>query len=124
MKNTTYKTLALATATVAIAALTGCFTPKTQLSPTDNPNPKSWIVMQTNEHDAVLQPAAAGTAPESTDMKARVILVDRSYRLLEVMYEDGHTQSFKIPLPDTMDTVTRGDNVLVRPGSVPVSKGA
>jgi len=122
MKAMTRKLLALASATLALPLLSGCWTPMTQLPPTDSANPpKNWLVMETAKDAAVLQLRSEGMSPDPALAKARVILVDRSYRLLVLMFEDRHTQTFKVALPDTMQNVSRGDYALVREWKEPAS---
>ena len=67
----------------------------------------------------VLSGAAKGGPPAGTmlateDFNARVIGVDRSYRLLKLEYADGRTKQFKVPLPFTLENVQKGDDVVVR----------
>jgi hypothetical protein len=85
-----------------------------------------WILLDMGDKTGTLQPVPDQTVPQTTDVKARVITVDRSYRMLKVMFDDGHVQEFKVPMPDTLENVCRGDDVLVRAGGVPVvpAKGA
>jgi hypothetical protein len=56
----------------------------------------------------------AGTLLATQDFTARVIKVDRSYRLLTLEYADGKTRTFKVPMPFTLEHVTEGDSVIVR----------
>jgi hypothetical protein len=50
----------------------------------------------------------------TTDARAKVATVDRSYRLFKVEYADGSKKEFKVPLPDTLLGVQKGDEVIVR----------
>ena len=50
----------------------------------------------------------------TTDAQAKVTKVDRSYRLLTVVYADGTKKQFKVPLPDTLMNVQKGDEAVVR----------
>ncbi len=51
---------------------------------------------------------------QTTDTSAKVTKVDRSYRLMTVEYANGSTKEFKVPLPDTLIGVQKGDTVVVR----------
>ena len=60
-----------------------------------------------------------GTQPgevvlQTTDSSGKVTKVDPSYRLLTVQYADGSTKQFKVPLPNTLENVQKGDAVVVR----------
>ncbi len=57
---------------------------------------------------------AANVVLQTTDTRARVLGVDRSYRLLKLEYEDGSTKEYKFPLPDTLENIQKGDEALVR----------
>ncbi len=57
---------------------------------------------------------AANVVLQTTDTRARVLGVDRSYRLLKLEYEDGSTKEYKFPLPDTLENIRKGDEALVR----------
>ena len=84
----------------------------------------TWLLVKLEKHhDAILQPMQAGTPAGAMDVHGRVMTVDTSYRLLKVIYEDGHWDEFKIELPETLDTVQRNDNVIVRAGP-PMSSGS
>ena len=74
---------------------------------------------QTDTGTAVVEAKQPGMAMQRTDTEARVMLVDRSYRLLTLLYTDGHTQTFKVALPDTLQRVLRGDSVVFRASSGP-----
>ncbi len=50
----------------------------------------------------------------TTDARAKVLNVDRSYRLLKLEYEDGSTKEYKFPLPDMLENIQKGDEALVR----------
>ena len=50
----------------------------------------------------------------TTDVQAKVYSVDRSYRLLRLQYPDGNKIEYKIPLPDTLLGVEKGDEAVVR----------
>ena len=52
---------------------------------------------------------------QTTDARARVTKIDRSYRLLTVEYANGGTKDFKVPVPRaTLKKVQKGDEVMVR----------
>ncbi len=60
-----------------------------------------------------------GTQPgevvlQTTDSPGKVTKVDPSYRLLTVKYADGSTKQFKVPLPNTLENMQKGDAVVVR----------
>ncbi len=57
---------------------------------------------------------AANVVLQTTDARAKVLNVDRSYRLLKLEYEDGRTKEYKFPLPDTLENIQKGDEALVR----------
>ena len=63
-------------------------------------------------------PAEAGQPASvvlmTTDSRAKVYNVDRSYRLLKLEYADGSRKEFKVPLPDTLVDVQKGDEAVVR----------
>jgi len=48
------------------------------------------------------------------DMSARVIMADRSYRMLTLKYANGQVKTFKVPLPFTLEHVAVGDDVVMR----------
>ena len=50
----------------------------------------------------------------TTDTGAKVFSVDRSYRLLRLEYGDGSRKDYKVSLPDTLEDVQKGDEVVVR----------
>jgi len=50
----------------------------------------------------------------TTDAQAKVFSVDRSYRLIRLQYADGSRTEYKVPLPDTLEDVQKGDDVVVR----------
>lgn len=67
----------------------------------------------------LLHGAAKGAQPggmmvATHDYSARVIVADRSYRILKLKYADGSIKTFKVPLPYTLDHVVVGDDVVVR----------
>jgi hypothetical protein len=66
----------------------------------------------------VTGPAEAGQPGSvlltTTDSRAKVINVDRSYRLLKLEYADGSRQEYKVALPDTLLDVQKGDEAVVR----------
>jgi len=66
----------------------------------------------------VTGPAEAGRPASvvlmTTDSRAKVVNVDRSYRLLKLEYADGSRKEFKIPMPDTLVDVQKGDEAVVR----------
>ena len=51
---------------------------------------------------------------QTTDVQAKVYSVDRSYRLLKLQYADGSRKEYKVSLPDTLENVAKGDEVVVR----------
>ena len=57
---------------------------------------------------------AASVVLHTTDARAKVINVDRSYRLLKLEYADGSRKEYKVPLPDTLENVAKGDEAVVR----------
>jgi hypothetical protein len=50
----------------------------------------------------------------TTDSHAKVINVDRSYRLLKLQFDDGSRKEYKVALPDTLLDVQKGDEAIVR----------
>ena len=50
----------------------------------------------------------------TTDSRAKVINVDRSYRLLKLEYADGSRKEYKVKMPDTLENVAKGDEAVVR----------
>jgi hypothetical protein len=66
----------------------------------------------------VTGPAAAGQPAsvvlQTTDIRAKVYSVDRSYRLLRLEYADGSLKEYKVALPDTLENVEKGEEVVVR----------
>ncbi len=56
----------------------------------------------------------ASVVLQTTDSRAQVLNVDRSYRLLKLEYEDGSKKEYKFPLPDTLENIEKGDKALVR----------
>lgn len=56
----------------------------------------------------------ASVVLQATDARAKVINVDRSYRLLKLEYADGSRKEYKVPLPDTLENIQKGDVALVR----------
>jgi hypothetical protein len=56
----------------------------------------------------------ASVVLETTDSRAKVINVDRSYRLLKLQYADGSRKEYKVALPDTLLGVQNGDEAVVR----------
>ncbi len=63
--------------------------------------------------------SAEGGQPSSvrlatTDTRAKVFQLDRSYLMLKLEYGDGSKKEFKIPLPNTLENVQKGDEVVVR----------
>jgi hypothetical protein len=62
-------------------------------------------------------PEAGQTASvvlQTTDSRAKVYSVDRSYRLLRLEYPDGSRKEYKVALPDTLEDVEKGDEAVVR----------
>ena len=51
---------------------------------------------------------------QTTDARAKVFNVDRSYRLLRVQFADGSRIEYKVDLPNTLLGVQKGDEVVVR----------
>jgi hypothetical protein len=67
----------------------------------------------------LIQGAAKGANPAGVmvttiDMSARVIMADRSYRMLTLKYANGQVKTFKVPLPFTLEHVAVGDDVVLR----------
>jgi len=58
------------------------------------------------------QPASVVLA--TMDVRAKVLSVDHSYRLLRLEYADGSRKEYKVALPDTLENVEKGDEVVVR----------
>lgn len=56
----------------------------------------------------------AGVLTTTSDTSARVLLADRSYRILKLKYADGRVKTFKVPLPFTLEHVAVGDDVVLR----------
>ena len=56
----------------------------------------------------------ASVVLQTTDVRAKVFRVDRSYRLLRLEYADGSRKEYKAALPDTLENVEKGDEVVVR----------
>jgi len=56
----------------------------------------------------------AGVMVTTIDMTARVIMADRSYRMLTLKYANGQVKTFKVPLPFTLEHVAVGDAVVMR----------
>jgi hypothetical protein len=50
----------------------------------------------------------------TTDSRAKVYNVDRSYRLLRLEYADGSRKEYKVALPDTLENIEKGEEVVVR----------
>lgn len=46
---------------------------------------------------------------------ARVLVADRSYRVLTVQYPNGQTDAFKVGLRTPMKDIEAGDAVVIRP---------
>lgn len=46
--------------------------------------------------------------------EARVLVVDPSYRLLTVLYPNGGTETFKVPLRTRISDIEAGDSVTIR----------
>jgi hypothetical protein len=117
MKKLKLNTSLLASTAISLLLLTGCWTePRQKVAAMSSANfSRSWYVAQTTKSDAVVQPKPDGMISEPTDREGKVLLVDRSYRLLTVLYTNDESQTFKVPLPDTLDTVNQGDPVVVRP---------
>ena len=73
----------------------------------------------TTETGVLIQGAATGANPAGVmvttiDMSARVIMADRSYRMLTLKYANGRVKTFKVPLPFTLEHVAVGDDVVMR----------
>ena len=73
----------------------------------------------TTETGVLIQGAAKGANPAGVmvttiDMSARVIMADRSYRMLTLKYANGRVKTFKVPLPFTLEHVAVGDDVVMR----------
>jgi hypothetical protein len=56
----------------------------------------------------------AGLFVSTTDVSARVIIADRSYRMLTLKYANGKVKTFKVPLPFTLEHVAAGDELVMR----------
>ena len=65
-------------------------------------------------HGAAKGANPAGVMVTTIDMSARVIMADRSYRMLTLKYANGQVKTFKVPLPFTLEHVAVGDNVVMR----------
>jgi hypothetical protein len=65
-------------------------------------------------HGAAKGANPAGVMVTTIDMSARVIGVDRSYRLLTLKYANDRVKTFKIPLPYTLENVVVGDDLVLR----------
>ena len=61
-------------------------------------------------HGAAKGANPAGVMVTTIDMSARVIMADRSYRMLTLKYANGQVKTFKVPLPFTLEHVAVGDN--------------
>jgi hypothetical protein len=59
-------------------------------------------------------PGVAGTVA----VDARVLAVDRSYRLLTLQYPDGQSERFKVPVGTKLEQMEAGDSVVIRPVAV------
>lgn len=67
------------------------------------------------EYLTVYVPPANDVAMRGRSPDARVLIVDRSYRLLTVQYPSGRTETFKIRLRTPMNGIEAGDAVAIRP---------
>jgi len=56
----------------------------------------------------------AAVVLQTTDARGKVTQLDRSYRLVRVEYANGSTREYKVPLPDTLENVQKGEEVVVR----------
>ena len=56
----------------------------------------------------------ASVVLQTTDVRAKVFSVDRSYRLLRLEYADGSRKEYKVALPDTLENIEKGEEVVVR----------
>ena len=56
----------------------------------------------------------ASVVLQTTDARAKVLNVDRSYRLIKLEYADGSRKEYKVALPDTLLDVQKGDEAIVR----------
>jgi hypothetical protein len=56
----------------------------------------------------------ASVVLQTTDARTKVYSVDRSYRLLRLEYTDGSRKEYKVALPDTLENIEKGDEVVVR----------
>lgn len=75
--------------------------------------------LPTTDTGVVIHGAAKGANPAGVmvttiDMSARVIMADRSYRMLTLKYANGQVKTFKVPLPYTLEHVAVGDDVVMR----------
>jgi hypothetical protein len=58
-------------------------------------------------------PGAGGLA-----VHARVLAVDRSYRLLKLQYPDGENETVKVPLGTRLEQMEAGESVVIQPVEV------
>ena len=65
-------------------------------------------------HGAAKGANPAGVMVRTIDMHVRVIQVDRSYRMLTLKYANGRVKTIKIPLPDTLEHIVVGDDLVLR----------
>jgi hypothetical protein len=75
--------------------------------------------LPTTTGGVMIQGAAKGANPagvivSTVDMNARVIMADRSYRMLTLKYANGVVKTFKVPLPYTLEHVAVGDDLVLR----------
>ena len=79
------------------------------------------LVKATVTEDLAVYVLRDGHAPgiEGTvSAEARVLTVDKSYRLLTLQYPDGQRETFKVPLGTKLEQMQAGDAVVIRPVEV------
>lgn len=76
------------------------------------PPPSAGTGVEVTGSAEAVQPAKV--VLQTTDSHGKVTKVDPSYRLMTVEYADGSTKEFKVPLPNTLENVQKGDEVVVR----------
>ena len=54
------------------------------------------------------------TGPGVSDFKTKIWNLDRSYRLITLVYPNNETRDFKVPLGTPLENVNPGDEVVVR----------
>jgi hypothetical protein len=107
------------------ALLAGCWTPPNANIEPQGPARIIQKAIRVTAARAVTQELTVyisrdGRLPGSDSMpaeaaKAKVLLVDRSYRLLSLQYPDGRTQTFKVGLDVKLAQMQPGDDVMIQP---------